>query len=406
MVAIGCLFPMLLQAATIEVCHQCQINSISVAVAHVAPGDTVLLRKGVYAEGMVTITSPLHIQGDPGAVLDGRHEKHVIDVRADNVTIDGLTIQNSGESDIEEFAGIYVDGVKNCRITRNQFLNNTYSIYLAKADSCLIGDNVAVGNAKNEVSGGNGLHSWYSKNLTIRHNVFKNHRDGLYFEFTNDSVIDSNVSTHNVRYGLHFMYSQRDRYLNNTFSENQTGVAVMYSHNIVMQGNTFEKSWGRASYGMLIKDITDSVIENNRFLGNTVGLYSDDSNRNKVLGNLFQHNGWAVNMLGNSDSNVFEKNEFVSNYFNVVTDSKDNNNEFSGNYWSDYRGYDLNHDGVGDVPFRPMKVFSLWISRYPELVALLESPVIDFLEMAERIFPVLTPKLLQDNAPQMKAVRL
>ena len=387
-----------------EVCPSCPLHSLRQALEEAQPGDTIELKGGIYREGMLTLDKPVHLIGIDHPVVDGLNQKHVFSVRADDVTIEGVTIQNSGVSSVAEYAGLRVEESKRCRFQNNIFINNTYSFYLAKIDSCLIENNQVTGNAKGEVAGGNGVHAWYSKNITIRNNLFKNHRDGIYLEFTTDSTIERNVSTHNLRYGLHFMYSHRNRYYANRFVENQTGVAVMYSREVEMKGNRFEKSWGRSSYGLLLKDINGSLIEGNLFDANTVGIFADEISRDQFVRNTFKNNGWALNILGSSEGNLFRENNFISNYFNIATNSRESSNVFKKNYWSDYRGYDLNRDGWGDIPFRPMKIFSLWVARYPELVVLLKSPVIEFLEVAERIFPVLTPKTLQDESPKMKSL--
>lgn len=393
-------------ADTLRVCAACEHHSIQSAVQSAAAGDTIVVAAGHYAEGQIVLAKPVTLVGENRPTLDGRHQENVILIAADRVTVRGFTIRNSGESSVSEYSGIRVQNARDCLLANNVLEENTYSVYLANVDGCQVDGNTMTGNAKDEVSGGNGMHLWNSRHITVTHNTIQHHRDGIYLEFTDDSTLSDNHSTRNIRYGLHFMYSHRDHYARNLFDYNLTGVAVMYSHGITMDHNEFSHSWGRASYGLLLKEIDDSSIVNNRFFGNTIGIYMDGVNRCSFLDNTFSNSGWGVRILGSAYDNRFVGNNFLHNYFDVATNSRESNNLFDGNYWSDYRGYDLNRDGVGDVPFRPMKVFSLWVSQYPELVALLESPVIEFLEMAERIFPVLTPKLLQDNAPRMKGTRL
>ena len=389
-------------ANTFQICSSCEITSLREAIQKAQSGDTLEVQKGTYKEGMVVIDKPLHVLGIDHPIIDGLNQEHVFKIKADGVTLEGLVIQNSGVSTVSEFAGIRIEDSKRCKFLNNILQNNTYSFYLAKIEDCLIQGNTITGNAKSEVFGGNGIHLWNSHALTLRDNKIQHHRDGIYLEFTTDSLIEGNWSAYNLRYGLHFMYSHRNRYFKNSFIQNQTGVAVMYSRHIEMRVNHFEKSWGPSSYGLLLKDISDSVIEGNMISENTVGIFADGVSRDEFLHNNFKNNGWALRLLGNSENNIFRENNFVSNYFNVATNSRENSNLFEQNYWSDYRGYDLNHDGMGDVPFRPMKIFSLWVSQYPELVILLQSPVIEFLEVAERIFPILTPKSMQDEKPRMK----
>ena len=354
-------------SATLEVCPSCPFSTVRAAVKYAYPHDAIVIQSGI---------------------------------------LSGLVIRNSGMSYISEFAGIRVEESSGCYITDNRFEENTYSIYLAKVDTCTIARNRIIGNAQDEVSGGNGIHAWYSRNITALNNDISGHRDGLYLEFTPDSLITDNLCTRNIRYGLHFMYSPRNRFYRNRFIDNQTGVAVMYSNRIDMKANHFTKSWGRSSYGLLLKDISDSQIDENLFEANTIGIFADGSSRNHFIRNTLRYNGWAVTMLGSTERNQFVENNFIANFFNVSTNSQTPQTLFESNYWSDYNGYDLNRDGWGDVPFRPMRLFSLWVSRYPELVVLFGSPVIEFLEIAERTFPILTPVSLQDQRPKMRPIRL
>ncbi|MDZ4224614.1 MAG: NosD domain-containing protein, partial [bacterium] len=217
------LFPAFARAATIEVCKTCEVQAIDDAIARAKAGDIVKVQSGIYA-GPLFIDKPLHLIGIGRPVIDGLHKEHVFYLRADDTTIEGFVIQNSGSSYISEYAGIRVEEAKGCRLLNNIFENNTYSIYLAKVDGCLVAQNQITGNAKDEVLSGNGVHAWYSSHIVIRQNDVQRHRDGLYLEFTPDSLVEENVISHNLRYGLHFMYSPGNRYFKNIFAENQTGV--------------------------------------------------------------------------------------------------------------------------------------------------------------------------------------
>lgn len=390
------------QAVVHQVCLTCKQTSIQAAIKIAKPFDVIEVASGSYPVGMLIVDKPLTLRGTNKPTLDGLKKQNVIHVLAPNVIIEGFRIIGCGSSDIAEYAGVRVEEVDNCQIKNNVFDSNVYSVYLAKSDNCLIEGNTMSSKSVVESISGNGIHMWNSKHIRILKNKIQGHRDGIYIEFSTDSLIQGNVSTHNIRYGLHFMYSHRNHYIGNDFIDNQTGVAVMFSKNIEMTGNRFQKSWGRASYGLLLKDISDSNISGNNFEGNTVGVLLDAANRNRFFNNTLKQNGWALTILGNSDSNIFSKNKFISNFFDATTNAQVSQNTFQNNYWSAYRGYDLNHDGIGDQPFRPMKMFGRWVARFPELVALLGSPVIEFLEVAERVFPVLTPTTFVDPFPLMR----
>jgi nitrous oxidase accessory protein len=178
----------------------------------------------------------------------------------------------------------------------------------------------------------------------------------------------------------------------------------MYTQHVTMIGNVFEHNWGASSYGLLLKDIRDSEIRHNRFLRNTVGLYAEGSNRIVVEENEFSSNGYAVRIMANSMDNSFHRNNFIGNSFDVVTNSRQSFNTFDANYWSEYDGYDLDRDGLGDVPHHPVRLFSLLVEKSPPSIVLLSSLFVSLVDTAERVMPVFTPETLVDGNPLMSVV--
>lgn len=395
--------PALSAGKTHRVCADCEFHGLRAAVAAADAGDTILVHAGVYREGLVEVFKPLTILGVDRPTIDGRGDKHVFYVRADDVTLRGLVIQGSGSSFVSDFAGIRAEHSRRCLFADNLIRDNTYSIYFEKVSNCVVRNNTIVGNAVREVTAGNGVHLFYSDHIRVVGNDVSKSRDGLYFEFTEDSMIADNRSHDNLRFGMHFMFSHRNEFSRNSFTGNPTGVAIMYSRNLTVRRNSFEKSRGASSYGILIKEITDSNFTENLFRENTLGIMLNGSNRNLIQRNGFLSNGRAAEIYTNSYDNEFRQNNFVENKFDIATNSRRNTNRFEFNYWDRYRGYDLDRDGRGDVPFRPVSVFSFWVGRYPELGILLNSPVVTFLEIAERVFPAITPESLADPTPRMKA---
>ncbi|OGU35991.1 MAG: nitrous oxide reductase [Ignavibacteria bacterium GWB2_35_6b] len=367
-----------------------------------SPGDTLLIKSGTYKEGNLIIDKPITILGENFPVIDGEDKYEIFTVIADNVFITGLKFINSGLSFINDNAAIKLDEVKKCVISKNKFEKNFFAIYLAKSSDCEISNNKITAVKTSEATSGNGIHLWYCRNIYIKDNYINGHRDGIYFEFVQSSLITGNKSENNLRYGLHFMFSDSCSYSKNIFKHNGAGVAVMFTHNVEMTQNRFENNWGAASYGILLKDISDSKIENNYFYKNSSGIYIEGSNRILVSQNEFIENGWAIRLMANSMDNNFSKNNFVGNSFDVATNSTKNYNTFINNFWSEYSGYDLNKDGLGDVPYRPVKLFSLIVERNRPTLILLRSMFVGILDAAEKIFPALTPETLIDNSPAMK----
>lgn len=384
---------------TIQVCKTCSVNSIHAAIQLAQPGDTVLLQPGIYSEGNIIVDKALVIKGMNSPVLDGNSTDEILTIQADDVTVIGLLLQNAGKSKLKDLAAIRLKNCKNFKIIHNNIQDAFFGIYIEKSNNGLIENNTIIGKAKDEASSGNAIHAWYAKGLMIRNNYTKGHRDGIYFEFVNNSIIRDNNSEQNIRYGLHFMFSNEDEYTCNIFRNNGAGVAVMFSKKIIMRSNSFEWNWGTAAYGLLLKEIYDADIQDNLFYKNTIGIFLEGATRINYQYNEFKNNGWAVQMTGGCLDNIFTHNNFETNTLDLVVNSQVNNNTFNHNYWSEYSGYDLNHDGLGDVPHRPVKLFSFVLTQAPEVMVLLRSFFIDLLNLAEKISPVLTPENVLDNEP-------
>lgn len=397
-------FPWALPAKTIVVCPDCGLFSIKKAIKAARDADTVLIKKGIYREGQITVDKSIVIIGENYPVLDGESNTEILTIEADNVTVKGLDIRNVGTSFMKDRAGIKVETQRNCIIEGNRLSNTFFGIYLVRSADCIIRNNRVVGDAQSEFTSGNAIHLWYCKRIVVDHNTTAHHRDGIYLEFVEDCRIINNISRNHIRYGMHFMFSNNNVYINNGFESNGAGVAVMYSKNILMSDNHFKHNWGASSYGLLLKEITDSRIEHNIFLDNTTGIYMEGSSRVKVIHNRFERNGWAVKILGNSQDNIFTGNNFFSNSFELVTNTNYNYNTYRGNYWSSYTGYDLDRDGKGDIPFRPVSLYSYIIESNPPTIVLMRSLFTDLLNLAEKIVPTITPATIADEQPLMKKV--
>jgi len=398
------LYSSLTFAKKIIVSQTSSIDTITEAIKLANDFDTVIVMKGEYAEGNIIIDKKITLIGKDFPVVDGKGVGEIFTVTSNDVHISGLVIKNSGISYLEENAGIRLDEVQNCSITNNKFLDNFFAVYLAKSAHCVLSNNYISGVKKRETNSGNGIHLWYCRNITVENNRIYNHRDGIYFEFVRHGKIINNESENNLRYGLHFMFSDSCEYTNNTFKDNGAGVAVMYTKNVLMTENHFEHNWGSASYGILLKEISDSKINKNVFDENSIGLYMEGCSRVTIERNSFTGNGWALKLMANSMENYFYDNNFVANSFDISTNSRQNFNTFEKNYWADYDGYDLDKDGFGDVPFRPVTMFSIMIESHPTALVLLHSLFIDILNIAESIIPAITPEALNDSQPRMRIV--
>lgn len=391
------------QAAT----HTVDINkgtpSIAETLELAAAGDTILVAPGVYLEHTLLIKKPVTLIGLNYPVFDANNEKvEILIIGSDSVHVSGFIFRNVSVSYMNDLAAVKVKRVKHGSVVNNKFENCFFGIYLEYAQHYVLKDNIITGQFENEASAGNAIHVWKAKHITIENNVLSKHRDGIYFEFVDSSYISNNNSFNNIRYGLHFMFSNNDVYTNNTFKRNGSGVAVMFSRRVQMIQNTFEENKGGASYGLLLKEISDGSISKNVFIRNTIGILAEGANRLTFSENQFTLNGTAIDMKGNSLENVVERNNFLANTFEIVTNSNHNINTYDSNYWSMYSGYDLNRDGIGDLPYRPVNLFARITNEIPAATLMLHSFFVNMLDATERLFPDLIPAELVDENPMMK----
>lgn len=380
-------------------------RSIAAAVAAAPDGGTVRVTAGVWRGPTLHLDRPVTVVGDAGAVLDGEGAHEIIVIRAPFVTLRGLTFRNTGRSYHEDRAAVHVDSAASCLIEQNRFDDTFFAVYLAQTEGCVVRRNVVTGRPSTETATGNAIHSWGSRNLTIEDNRVSGHRDGIYLEFTRHAAVRRNVSERNFRYGLHFMYSDSSAYEGNSFRQNGSGVAVMYSHVVRMASNRFLANRGATAYGLLLKEIADVTLLDNDFTGNTTGLLADGAERLQATGNRFTANGWAVRLLASTSGGRFSDNRFAGNSFDVAVNARTVDAEFVGNWWDAYRGWDLDHDGTGDVPHHPVRLFGLLVERAPAALMLQRALFVRLLDAAERVVPALTPAQVVDRAPRVSQGR-
>jgi len=379
-----------------------QFETIRSALAASKNGDTIFVDKGIYKEGNIVIDKSVCLYGRDMPVLDGELKYEILSIKSNAVVVKGFLIQNSGRSALNDPCAVKIYDAEKVRIEDNTLFNNYFGIYLQYATNCVVKNNIIRASQKQESESGNGIHCWKSDSLQITGNRISGHRDGIYFEFVTHSIIWRNISSNNLRYGLHFMFSHENAYITNYFKNNGAGVAVMFTRKVIMINNTFEENWGDAAYGVLFKELTDCYLSGNKFIRNTTGIFFDGSNRIVIEHNIFQSNGWGMRMQANCMDNVIAENNFLGNTFDVATNGSLTLNHFSKNYWDKYEGYDLNKDNIGDVPFHPLSLYSVIVEKNPPAMLLYRSFMISLLDKSEKIIPSLTPESFVDNTPRMK----
>lgn len=391
-----------LSARTITVGVGGEFPSICQAINRSVNSDSILVFPGTYREGNIVVDKSVFIIGQDFPIIDGEGGCEIFSVKSDSVTIQGFELTSTGISSTTDYAAIKLYDLKGARIIGNRIYKSFFGIYAQNSSHCLVQDNYLRANESTEQRSANGIHFWKCSDMRVIGNDVSGHRDGIYFEFVTHSIIWRNVSARNIRYGLHFMFSNKDTYVSNVFEENGAGVAVMFSNHVGMFANVFKKNWSDSSFGILLKEISDSHIEGNYFLNNTSGIFMEGASRVKMFRNRFQGNGWGLKIQSSCMDIELQMNDFLSNTFDVGSNGTLMLNHFTNNYWDKYEGYDLNRDGTGDIPYRPVSLFSMLIEKSPDSAILFRSLAAGILDKSEKIMPSLTPEKLKDESPAMK----
>lgn len=380
------------------------------ALANAASGDTIVLAAGVH-RGPLRIARRLTLKGAPGAILDGGGAGTVLTVNAPGATVESLTVRRSGTLVLTLDAGVHVQAASGAAFRGLVLREVLYGIAVERCDSvtiegCDLEGRVvpsAVAAPAMDEAGGNGVHLWYSRDARVLGNRIARFMDGVYLSFANGTRIEENVLAGNGRYGLHTMYCQENRFVRNRFARNIAGCAIMFSNGLDVRDNDFTHNRGSRTYGMLLRDCSDGTFAGNRMIDNTIAVFMDNSNRNRFRENLVQDNGWGVILFSSCAGNEFAGNDFINNDYPVALDMRISDNRFDdgrrGNYWSGSAPYDLDADGVSDVPYSPVSAFAFLSKQYPDLAILGQSPAVLALTVAERTIPALRPSEAIDRFP-------
>jgi nitrous oxidase accessory protein len=375
--------------------------------AQASPGDTVTLASGSHV-GPLRIDRALTLRGRPGAVLDGQGRGSVLEIGAANVTVEDLAIRGSGRRVISIDAAVRVIGAPQVRLRRLQIDDVLYGIYAERSDDLLVERCTLHGRVAplDELGEGNGIHLWYCENARLVANTVSGFVDGVYLSFANHLIAEGNQLTRCGRYGLHTMYCQGTHLVRNRFAYNLAGCAIMFTNHLEVRDNDFVHNRGPRTYGLLLRDCSDGSFVNNRLIDNTVALFMDNSNRNRIAGNWLQANGWGLLIFASCADNQIAGNSFLDDDYPVALDMRRTNNRFDdgsrGNYWSENAAYDLDGDGVSDAPYSPVSAFAFVSKQYPDLSVLAKSPAVMALGVAERVFPALRPSEAVDRHPLVR----
>ncbi|HSJ81270.1 MAG TPA: nitrous oxide reductase family maturation protein NosD [Thiobacillus sp.] len=376
-------------------------QSIAAAIARAAPGDVVRVARGHYRERLV-IDKPLTLKGIDRPTLSGGLEGDTIRVVAEDVVIEGLIVTDSGDSLLEQNAGIYIQPGAHRAVVRNcDLAYNLFGLWIEKANDVRIENNLITGKRDYRSSQrGNGIQLYNTTGARIVGNRISFVRDAIYVDVSHHAIFRGN-RLHHSRYGTHYMNSYYNLWEDNDSWMNRGGLALMEVRNQVVRNN---RAWANSDHGIMLRTIQDALVENNVVAGNARGFFIYDAEYNTLRGNLVVDNIVGMHVWAGSKNNQVERNDFISNREQVryVAARDEQWGAKEGNYWSNYLGWDRNGDGVGDVPYEANDMVDRLSWRHPMMKLLLASPAVQTLRMVGQQFPLLRAPSIVDPNPRMR----
>jgi nitrous oxidase accessory protein len=363
-----------------------------------APGSTLVVEAGTYA-GDLMVDRPLRLLGRGRPRLLGSGQGSVVRIRAADVTIDGFDIDGRRGGDLgRDSSGIHICApratVRNCDIRDAMF-----GVYLRESDGVTVRGCVIRGiPGKDPGEKGSGIHAWNSNSFTFAENDIADVRDGFYIQSSSHGRILGNAAR-DLRYGLHYMFSDDNVFEDNLFENGAAGAALMYSRSISFRRNRFLHNRGFASVGLLFKACDDVLAEDNLISDNARGIFLEGSYRNVFRRNLVALSDAAIVLYDSSGQNRFEGNSFVGNLTPLNLVGRRTDTIFLGNYWSLNHEPDLDGDGRSDRPYRLTSVFDHFRGNLTAADLMSRGIAAAALAVAEETFPVLQAIPVEDMSP-------
>jgi nitrous oxidase accessory protein len=362
------------------------------------PGDRIMVARGTY-EGDLVIDKPIVLSGEGWPRLIGSGQGSVVRVRAAGVEIHGFEIDGRSGGDLgRDSSGIHI-AAAHVRVSGCRIVNALFGIYLREADGAVI-ERCAITGIPGRDPGeiGSGIHVWNTNGFTLTENVIIGTRDGIYIQSSSHGTIRRNRAR-DLRYGLHYMFSDDNVFEDNTFENGAAGSALMHSRRIEFRRNRFLHNRGFASVGLLLKDCQDVVAEDNLIADNARGVFLEAAHRNTFRRNVIAMSDQAVVLYDSSRESSFVGNAFLENFTPLWLVGRRTDTVFDGNYWSDHREPDLDDDSVADRPYRLSNVFDHFRGNLTAADLFARGPAAMAVGAAERAFPVLDAIPVLDSHP-------
>ena len=369
------------------------------------PGDRIVVGPGTY-RGDLLIDRAVVLEGEGGPLLLGSGTGSVVRIRAAGVQFRGFAIDGLGGGDLaRDASGIHVSA-RRVQIDGCDVRNTLFGVYLREAHDAIV-SNCRIQGIAGRPAGeiGSGIHVWNTNGFTLADNVIAHSRDGIYIQSSHHGTIRGNRAS-DLRYGLHYMFSDDNTFEDNTFERGAAGTALMNSRRITFRRNRFVRNRGFASVGLLLKSCEDVVAEDNVIADNARGIFLESVNRSAFRRNVIAMSDEAIVLYDSSGGNSFEGNAFVANFTPLTLVGRRTDTRFHRNFWADHRALDLDGDGFADLAYRLSNIFDHMRGNLTAANLFARTPAARALAAAERAFPVLEAVPVLDRQPLAHAPRL
>ncbi len=371
-------------------------QTIQAALADAQAGDTIQVQGGVY-EGPLRVEKSVELVGMDWPVIDGNGTGTVVTLTAPGIRFRGFVVRNSGVEPDRDHAGITLTA-NDILVEGNRLTEVLFGIFVAQADRAVVRNNDIT--SKTELTlarKGDGIRIWYSQDVRVEGNYVHASRDVVMWFSQRILVLNNRIEQ--GRYGVHLMYCDEARIVGNVLRDNSVGIFTMYSNDVLLRGNDIRRQRGPSGYALGFKDADRVEVSHNLLVDNRAGAFLDGTPFStagfaRFTENIFAYNDIGVSLLAAVRGAEFRGNTFWENVEQVSTEGSGaaGTNTWLGNYWSDYSGYDLDGDNLGELPYRAERFFERLTDREPMLRALIYSPAAQAIEFAATSFPVIKPR--------------
>ncbi|MGK7865437.1 nitrous oxide reductase family maturation protein NosD [Falsiroseomonas sp. E2-1-a4] len=406
-------------------------QSVQAAIAAEPPGGTVELLPGVH-HGPLLLDRAVALEGRDGSILEGPGRGSVVTVTAEGAAVRGLTLRGSGSDLSGMDSGVLLrQSARGAIVEDNRIEDNLFGVYVHGAEHAIVRRNVITGQRGRRMSErGDGVSVWNAPGARVEGNDIRFGRDGIFVRVSQRNVLTGN-RFRDMRFAVHYMYTNDSEVSDNASLGNHAGYAIMYSSRLRVIGNLSE---GDRDHGLMFNYANGSEISGNHVIGRAQGFRDEaaaertggehlpagvaaaeaggpapgkcvfiyNSNRNRFTGNRFDGCGIGVHFTAGSEGNTIIGNAFIGNRNQIKyvgTRHLDWSREGRGNYWSDNPAFDLDRDGIADGAYRPNDVVDRVLWSAPRAKLLLNSPAVQVLRWAQSQFPAILPGGVVDSHP-------